>query len=434
MDADTLLALDRAHVWHPFSPDGAPDPLPVRSAHGALVTDLHGRDYLDLISSWWVTLHGHAHPALARAIADQAGRLEQVIFAGCTHEPAVELCRRLAELLPAGLDRFFFSDDGSTAVEVALKLALQARRNRGERGPARFLAFQGGYHGDTLGALAVGVSSGYAEPWRDLLFPVDLLPAPATWMGDPCPEAGETAALDALDAHLARHGPATAAAILEPLVQGAGGMRMHRPAFLRGAAQRLRAAGVPLILDEVMTGFGRTGHLFAFQAAGIAPDLLCLSKGLTGGALPMALTVATRALFEAFRGPGLDRAFQHGHSFTASPLGCAAALASLDLLLDPACAQARTRIEARHRHHLARIPGPRTLRPRVQGTVAALDVAALDGLEADLNARMKAFFLDRGLLLRPLGATVYLLPPYCVTDAQLDRAYAAIAEGLAGGF
>ncbi|BDU71702.1 adenosylmethionine--8-amino-7-oxononanoate transaminase [Mesoterricola silvestris] len=433
MDRTTLMERDRALVWHPFTQaHTAPPPIPVRSARGAVLTDFEGQEILDLISSWWVTLHGHGHPAIARAIGEQALRLEQVIFAGFTHEPAVELCGRITSLLPPGLRRCFFSDNGSTAVEVALKMALQARGNRGEaRG--RFLAFDGGYHGDTVGAMSVGVSSRFFEAWRAMLFPVDVLPVPATWEGDGDVEAKEAAALAALDRHLDLHGASTAAAVIEPLVQGASGMRMHRPEFLRGAVERLRARGILVILDEVMTGFGRLGPLFGCLGAGVEPDFICLSKGLTGGALPMSLTVTTDAVHDAFLDEDTGRAFLHGHSFTANPLGCAAALASLDLLLDPACAEARSGIEHRHRTDLAGIveASPNAARMRVRGTLAAFEVL---GEDPQLNARMKRHFLRRGLLLRPLGNTVYLMPPYCVTGEQLDRAYAGIEAGLATGF
>ena len=434
MESSALLDLDRTLLWHPFTQvRTAGASTPIRSAQGAILTDFEGREILDLISSWWVTLHGHGHPAIARAIADQAGRLEQVIFAGFTHEPAVTLCGRLTTILPPELRRCFFSDNGSTAVEVALKMALQACRNRGEAGRTRFLAFDGGYHGDTVGAMSAGVSSKFFEAWKELLFPVDVLPVADTWLDDDTVEAREAAALEALDRHLEQHGARTIAAIIEPLVQGACGMRMHRPAFLRGVVERLRARGVLVILDEVMTGFGRLGELFGCLAAQVSPDFICLSKGLTGGALPMSLTVTTEAIHQAFLDPRTDRAFLHGHSFTASPLGCAAALASLELLLDPACTAARARIEQRHRSDLALLvaASPRAGRLRIQGTIAAFEV--LDPAP-DLNARMQAWFLGRGLLLRPLGATLYLLPPFCISDAQLDRAYAGIAEGLACGF
>ena len=433
MDPSTLLDLDRTLLWHPFTQARtAPPPTAIRSAQGAILVDAQGREILDLISSWWVTLHGHGHPAIAKAIGDQAGRLEQVIFAGFTHEPAVTLCQRLAGVLPPNLRRFFFSDNGSTAVEVALKMALQARRNLGEAGRTRFMAFDGGYHGDTVGAMSAGVSSRFFEAWRELLFPVDVLPVPATWEGDEAIEAREAAALAALDRHLETFGARTIAAIIEPLVQGASGMRMHRPSFLRGVVARLRAQGILVILDEVMTGFGRLGAPFACLEAGVEPDLICLSKGLTGGALPMSLTVASEAIYQAFLDERVDKAFLHGHSFTANPLGCAAALASLDLLLDPACAEARARIQRRHRAELGRLvaASPAAARLRVQGTIAAFDVTGPE----DLNARMKRFFLRRGILLRPLDGTLYLLPPFCITDAQLDQAYAEIEAGLRSGF
>jgi len=430
MNTPTLQDLDRAHVWHPFTQvQTSPPPVAIREGRGATLVDAEGREILDLISSWWVNLHGHGHPAIARAIGDQAHRLEQVIFAGFTHEPAVELCNRLTSVLPAGLDRFFFSDNGSTSVEVALKMALQACRNRGEADRTRFMVFEGGYHGDTVGAMSAGVSSRFFEAWRELLFPVDVMPVATTWIQDPDIEAKETEALAALDRHLETFGTRTIAAILEPLVQGASGMRMHRPSFLRAVVDRLRAQGILVIFDEVMTGFGRLGQPFACLEADRVPDFICLSKGLTGGFLPMSLTVTRTSIHDAFLDDSIDRAFLHGHSFTANPLGCAAALASLELLLDPACEAARKRIEARHRQDLAARVGASPLAKhfRVQGTIAAFELDLPEkGYGSGTSAMLKQFFLERGLLIRPLGSTVYLLPPYCIQDHELDRAYAGI--------
>ena len=431
MTPEELLALDRRHIWHPFTQaQTAPPPLPVKSARGAVLTLADGREILDLISSWWVTLHGHAEPSIARAIAEQAATLEQVIFADFTHEPAVRLAARLSGLLPEGLSRVFFSDDGSTAVEVALKIALQFWRNRGQPGRNRILAFEGGYHGDTFGAMAAGQGSGFYEPFRDLLFPVALLPYPATWIGDEAVDAKEAASLAALDCWLERHGSETAALIVEPLIQGAGGMRMCRPEFLAALAGRLQAAGVLLIFDEVMTGFGRTGTLFACQRAGVTPDLICLSKGLTGGFLPLSATVCREELYEAFQDAGFDRAFAHGHSFTANPLGCAAALASMALLQSPECAARRAATEARHQGWLAGLEGhPRLVHRRGFGTIAAVDLAGDEtGYGSAAAARLKGRFLERGLLIRPLGPVIYLLPPYCIEDTQLERGYRAIEE------
>ncbi|AWJ86046.1 adenosylmethionine--8-amino-7-oxononanoate transaminase (plasmid) [Azospirillum sp. TSH58] len=428
--APGTIALDRRHVWHPFTQaQTAPEPLAVTHGQGVSLFTEDGREILDLISSWWVNLHGHAHPAIAGAIAEQAHRLEQVIFADFTHSPAARLAARLAEVLPGDLDRVFFSDNGSTAVEVALKLAWQYWRNKGEGQRRRFLAFEGSYHGDTFGAMAAGVGSGFYEPFHELLFAVDRMPYPATWDADPEVEAKEAAALDWLDRWLAANGAEMVAVIIEPLVQGASGMRFCRPEFLRAMAARVRTAGGLVIFDEVMTGFGRTGALFASHKAGVAPDLICLSKGLTGGFLPLSVTACGAAVYEAFLGAGFDRAFAHGHSFTANPLGCAAALASLDLTTSAETAANLARIEGRHRAAIAALSShPKLSRGRVMGTIAAIEVTDAQGYTAAVGQTLKRFFLERGLLLRPLGPVIYLLPPYCVTDGQLDRAYAAIRD------
>ena len=434
--SDEVRALDARHVWHPFTQAGtAPPPLVAVRGAGARVWDADGREYLDLVSSWWVNLHGHGHPAIAAAVARQAARLEQVIFADFTHEPAIRLAARVAALLPGDLDRVFYSDDGSTAVEVALKMAHQFWRNRGEN-RGRYVAFAGGYHGDTVGAMSAGRSSGYFTAWHDLLFPVTAVPFPATWEGDDTVEAKEAAALAALDAAL--EDGDVAAVLMEPLIQGAGGMRMCRPDFLRAVAARVEAAGSLLILDEVMTGFGRTGADFACGKAGIRPDLVCLSKGLTGGFLPLAMTVARETIWEAFLGRDLERAFLHGHSYTANPVGCAAGLASLDLLLAPECRARIAAIEAIHRDRLAALAGHGGIaRPRHCGTVAAFDIVAGGGAEgggygAAVGARIKQACLDRGILLRPLGNVLYLLPPYCVEDAELHLAWDVVGDVLAG--
>jgi len=435
MKADgELPALDRRHVWHPFTQAAtAPEPIPIRSASGARLIAADGSEYLDLISSWWVTLHGHAHPAIATAIARQAAQLEQVIFAGFTHEPAVQLAARVSALLPDGLERVFYSDDGSTSVEIALKLACQYWHNKGEPKRHRFLAFEGGYHGDTFGAMSVGRSSGFYKPFHDLLFAVDLLPYPETWDGDADVERKEAASIALLDGWIERHGGEAVALIMEPLVQGASGMRMCRPEFVRAIAGRLKAAGILFILDEVMTGFGRTGGTFACLKAGVAPDLICLSKGLTGGFLPLAATVCRQEIYQAFLGGDFDRAFAHGHSFTANPLGCAAALASLDLLLAPETATRLTMIEGVHRERLVRLTHhPRLTWPRVCGTIGAVTIGGSEqGYNAALGNRLKAFFLERGLLIRPLGPVIYLLPPFCVSSEELHRAYDAIEEAAA---
>jgi adenosylmethionine-8-amino-7-oxononanoate aminotransferase len=427
-----LIALDRRHVWHPFTQEQtAPAPVPIARGRGAVLETTDGRQLLDLVSSWWVNIHGHAHPAIVDAVARQAGELEQVIFAGFTHEPAVKLASRLAGLLPGDLNRVFFSDDGSTAVEVALKLAVQYWRNRGET-RERILAFDGGYHGDTVGAMSVGRGSGFFEAFSPMLFDVARLPYPATWMGDTDVETREAAALERLDGYLEKHGEDAAALIMEPLVQGAGGMRMCRPEFVRSVVERVRARGVLVIFDEVMTGFGRTGRLFAADVCGVAPDLICLSKGLTGGFLPMSVTVASDRIYETFLAEDFDRAFTHGHSFTANPLGCAAANASLDLSEGPGTRASLARIEAAHADFLERVAAhPRVSRRRLTGTIAAFDVTGEEnGYGASVGPWLKRAFLERGLLVRPLGNVVYLLPPYCIEDKQLASAYDGIVEVL----
>lgn len=431
----TTTNLDRQHVWHPFTQaQTAPDPIPITSAKGIRLYAEDGREFLDLISSWWVNLHGHAHPTIAAAIAKQAHTLEQVIFAGFTHQPAAQLAHELVQRLPAGLTRVFFSDDGSTAVEVALKMALQYCRNQGEAQRTRFLAFEGGYHGDTVGAMSVGRGSDFFSTYGSLLFEVGLLPYPQTWDGDADVVSKEQAALAVLDAYLAQHGETLAGVIIEPLVQGAAGMRMCRPEFLQQLAAKLRAAGILLIFDEVMTGFGRTGAMFAAIKAQVMPDLICLSKGLTAGFLPMSVTVASEAIYAAFLGENFDRALIHGHSFTANPLGCAAALASLQVFEDEQTLAKLPQIEAWHRQGLVQLAGhPAVQRVRVTGTIAAFDVVTTDaGYTSAVGVKLKAFFHERGLLLRPLGNVVYLLPPYCVTQDELALAYQTIGEALIG--
>ena len=429
------LSFDRQHVWHPFTQaQTAPDPIPITSAKGIRLYAEDGREFLDLISSWWVNLHGHAHPTIAAAIAKQAHTLEQVIFAGFTHQPAAQLAAELVQRLPAGLTRVFFSDDGSTAVEVALKMALQYWRNQGEAQRTLFLAFEGGYHGDTVGAMSVGRGSDFFSTYGSLLFEVGLLPYPQTWDGDADVVSKEQAALAVLDAYLAQHGETLAGVIIEPLVQGAAGMRMCRPEFLQQLAAKLRAAGILLIFDEVMTGFGRTGAMFAAIKAQVMPDLICLSKGLTAGFLPMSVTVASEVIYAAFLGENFDRALIHGHSFTANPLGCAAALASLQVFEDEQTLAKLPQIEAWHRQGLAQLAGhPAVQHVRVTGTIAAFDVVTADaGYTSAVGAKLKAFFHERGLLLRPLGNVVYLLPPYCVTQDELALAYQTIGEALIG--
>ena len=420
------------NLWHPFTQVASADP-PLRAVggQGALLELDDGRLLIDAISSWWVTLHGHGEPTIAAAIASQAHQLEQVIFANFSHPAAETLASQLAAL--SGLERLFFSDNGSTAVEVALKIAWQWWHNRSEagEGPARqqLIAFEGAYHGDTVGAMSVGERSLFSAPFEPLLFGVARCPWPATWWGDDRVEERERQAINHLDQLLE---VPTAAVILEPLVQGAGGMAMVRPEFLQAVQARVRAAGALLIADEVMVGFGRSGSLFASTRAGLQPDLMALSKGLTGGFLPMGVTLASERLFQGFidSDPGYARTFFHGHSFTANPLGCAAANASLALL--QAQPERYQGFAARHRPHLERLAAhPRVHRPRLCGSIAAFDLAVeKPGYLHPAGRELQRRVLAEGVFLRPLGPVVYLLPPLCLSDDQLERCYAAIQLAL----
>ena len=414
------LELDERFVWHPYTQHGLfPRATPIVRGEGAYLVDVDGNRLLDAVSSWWVNLHGHAHPAIAQAIAEQAHTLEQVIFAGFTHEPAARLAAELAGVLPPGLERVFYSDDGSTAVEVAIKIAIQSWRNRGQRRNL-VAALDNAYHGDTFGAMSASAPGVFTEAFGDHLFQVARLPDPTE---------GDT--LAALDRLIETRGGELAGVIVEPLLLAAGGMRMYGEDVLRGIRDRTRAAGIPLIADEVATGFGRTGPLFACGRAGVAPDLVCLSKGVTGGFMPLGVTVATGELFETFRSQDRRLTFFHGHSFTGNPLACAAGLASLRLTVDPACVRRREEIEAAHRAGLGRIASHPLVRDaRVLGTVAAFNLQAGAGYLDPIGTEMAAFARAEGVLLRPLGDVVYLLPPYCVTPDEIGGVYGVIERFL----
>ncbi|MCP9811354.1 adenosylmethionine--8-amino-7-oxononanoate transaminase [Synechococcus lacustris] len=413
------------HLWHPTTQVAtSQEPLRVQSARGSELELSDGRRLIDAISSWWVTLHGHGEPTIAAAIARQAHVLEQVIFANFSHEPAEQLATRLSAL--TGLQRLFFSDNGSTAVEVALKIAWQWWRNQGSD-RHQLIAFEGAYHGDTFGAMALGDRSLLTQPYGKLLFDVARVAWPHSHWHNDSVEEREQQALKQLE--LALDTP-TAAVILEPLIQGASGMRVVRAAFLQAAAERVQAAGALLIADEVFTGFGRTGALFACQKAGIQPDLMALSKGLTGGFLPMGATMASERLYQGFISEKPSDTFFHGHSFTANPLGCAAALASLDLLQ-----QNPERFEGFEQRHTPLLEQLSLLsqvkRPRCLGTMAAFELNA--GENSYLNPigkQIQRQCLEQGVYIRPLGNVVYLLPPLGSSDAQLLQCYEALQQAI----
>jgi adenosylmethionine---8-amino-7-oxononanoate aminotransferase len=405
-------------IWHPFTQHGLGEPIPlVTRAEGAALYTEDGRRIVDAISSWWVTTHGHCHPRIMAAIADQAGKLDQIIFAGWTHEPAEAVARGLVEIMPPALTRVFFSDSGSTAVEVALKMALGYHANRDEP-RHRILVLEHSYHGDTIGAMSVGARGVFNQPYAPLLFDVGTIPFPAA---DPQPS------LDALEA-ACREKPA--ALIVEPLVLGAGGMLIYPAAVLAEMRRICTAHDVLFIADEVMTGWGRTGTLLACEQAGVVPDILCLSKGLTGGAVPLAVTLATDPIFEAHWSEDRSRMFFHSSSYTANPLACAAAAANLAIWREEPVLTRVADLARRQADRLAALATlPQVRNARALGTITALELEApaSDYLSA-LGPRLLAFFRERGLLLRPLGNTVYVMPPYCIDDADLERIYAAIGE------
>ena len=429
-NSDQMISYPRKgwhkNIWPPFTQiSNSLAPQCITKANGTLLMRDGAPPLIDAISSWWVTLHGHSDSYIASAVSKQAKKLEQVIFADFTHPQAEYLAERLSKL--TGLERLFFSDNGSTSVEVALKIAYQWWVNN-DSPRHQIIAFEGAYHGDTFGAMALGERNLFNAPFEKMLFPVKRLPWPATWFEDENFEKKELAVLETLEKSLEHP---TAAVILEPLVQGAGGMSMVTSRFLQQVEKRVKEAGSLLIVDEVLTGFGRCGSLFAFQRAGITPDLIALSKGLTGGFLPMGVTMAREEIFKAFISDNPKKTFWHGHSFTANPLGCAAANASLDLL--EKYPEKYEKFESRHLPHLLEISKhPKVIKPRLTGTISAFDLN-ITGIKGYLNQAgkvLKANVMKHGVFIRPLGNVVYLLPPLCITVQELEKCYYAIKKSL----
>lgn len=409
-------------IWHPFTQHALqPEMRKVIRAEGAYLYTADGCRVVDAISSWWVVTHGHCHPHIVQAIQDQASKLNQVVFAGHTHDPAEEAAELLLKLAPRGLDYVFFSDSGSTSVEVALKMALGYWHNIGEQ-RIRIIVMEHSYHGDTVGAMSVGARGVFNASYRPMLFDVRSIPFPA--------KDREQATLDALEFACRNENPTPAAFIVEPLILGAGGMLMYPARVLREMKRICEASDVLFIADEVMTGWGRTGTLFACEQANVTPDIVCYSKGITGGALPLAVTLCRADIFDAHYSKDRTRTFFHSSSYTANPLACAAAKANLDLWQDP---------EARQRVASVAIMQEQAISPfrkdtrfrnvRLLGTIAALDLITGDtGYLAEIAPKLQTFFRERNVLLRPLGNTIYVMPPYCVTAADLDEIYAGIRE------
>lgn len=409
-------------VWHPFTQHGLNEPVPlVTHAQGAILHTADGRRVIDAISSWWVTTHGHCHPAIMAAIRAQAEKLDQLIFAGWTHEPAETLARDLTAMMPPALTKVFFSDSGSTSVEVALKMALGHFANRGED-RSRIIVMEGSYHGDTIGGMSVGARGVFNKSYAPLLFDVDVIPFP---------ERGKEAqTMAALEQYCAQS-PRPAALIVEPMILGAGGMRIYLPGVLRAMRDICQYFGVLFIADEVMTGWGRTGGLLACDWAQIVPDLLCLSKGLTGGSLPLAVTLATEEIFASHLSEDRSRMFFHSSSYTANPIACAAAVANLAIWRDEPVLERIDRLVLRQTDLSAPLRS-KVSNLRQIGTIVAMELEDRAGsYMSALGPQLMAFFRERDVLLRPLGNTVYVMPPYSITDDDLARVYAVIDEAIA---
>lgn len=413
-------------IWHPFTQHGLyPNMTPVTHASGAyLYTDKDTR-ILDAISSWWVITHGHGHPHIRAAIQTQSEHLDQIIFAGFTHEPAERVAKKLVEITPDGLDYVFFSDSGSTAVEVAIKMAIGYWHHLGVPNRHKIIALDSAYHGDTIGAMSLGAPSVFNAQFDPLLFSTERIPSPAR---------DAQAALDALEDKCRHMSSQIAALIVEPLVQGAGGMLTYSVETLVQMREICKRYDVLFIADEVMTGWGRTGTRFACDKANVTPDIACYGKGLTGGFLPLAATMCSTEIFDAFKSPDRAKTFFHSSSFTANPVACAAAVANLDIWENEPVTERIDAISAHHSAWLAKLKNNSHFSNiRQVGTIAAFDLNVDDNVKSggyltDLSPRLYAFFLERNILLRSLGTTLYVLPPYCITTDELDEVYSAIEE------
>jgi len=408
-------------VWHPFTQSKIdPSPIKVSKASGSLIYDTNGKSYIDAVSSWWVNIHGHAHPHITNAIKEQLDKMHQVIFAGCTHEPAELLTKRLSNIIPIEKPHFFFSDNGSTAIEVALKISIQYAKQSGQI-KNRFLALEDSYHGDTFGAMSVSESGYFTDPFSSFLFPTIKIPHPAKdfekcirVLQAEC-EKGDVLAL-----------------IYEPLVQGASGMNFYEPKHLEEILKITSKHKVLNIADEIFTGFGRTGTLFASEQTNIKPDIICLSKALTGGTLPLGLTITKESIWEKFYSDKREHMLLHGHSFTGNPLSCTAALASLDLVERDDFKLNLSKIMDYYEKIKPEVSTwENVTKVRNKGLIFALDIEAKDkGYGSQIKNKLYPYFLEEGVLLRPLGNVIYLVPPVCISNSELDKVFSTIKKSL----
>ncbi|HTB51288.1 MAG TPA: adenosylmethionine--8-amino-7-oxononanoate transaminase [Ferruginibacter sp.] len=415
---------DKNYIWHPFTQMKIADtPIHITRAKGTVLYSTDGKEYIDAVSSWWVNIHGHSNEFIADRIAQQAKVLEHVIFAGFTHTPAIELSEKLINILPDNFSKIFYSDNGSTAVEVALKMALQYWHNQGIKNKTKIIALENAYHGDTFGAMSAGARSTFNAAFNPLLFEVHHIPAP------------DKNNVEAVKKQLLQYaGDDTVAAfIFEPLIQGSGGMLMHEATYLDELLTIAQQKNIICIADEVMTGFGRTGKNFAINYLENKPDIICLSKGITGGFLPLGVTACSQKIFDAFYSDEMEKTFFHGHSYTANPLACAAANASIELLLKESCQRQIKMINDNHKLFAEKMDKSDLVKEvRLQGTIIAIELNTSEDTSYFNSIKKEAykFYLNNGVLLRPLGNVVYIMPPYCITKEELDKVYNVIAASL----
>jgi len=417
----SLVERDRAVIWHPYTQMKTALPhVPIVRGEGACLYDENGKKYIDAVSSWWVNIHGHANPYIAKKVAEQLLKLEHVIFAGFTHPTAVELAERLLAILPSNQTKAFYSDNGSTAIEVAIKMCLQYWHNQGKP-RTKMLAFKDAYHGDTFGAMAVSGRSAFTAAFDSLLFEVEFIDLPTAEN------------IKALKSRISYLRSELACFIFEPLVQGTAGMIMYEAEYLDELLAHCKQEGILTIADEVFTGFGRTGKLFACDYLSVQPDIMCFSKGLTGGTMALGLTTCTDEIYNAFLSDDKLKTLFHGHSYTANPVACSAALASLDITLDAATMDNIKRIESMHSNFAEKIKHhPKIKTTRQTGTILAMEweTGSNTSYFSSLRDKLYLYFLNAGIILRPLGNILYILPPYCITNDELNYIYDKIENAL----
>jgi adenosylmethionine-8-amino-7-oxononanoate aminotransferase len=416
----TLSEKDQQYIWHPLTQHQTADaPIAIVKAKGVLLWDENGRTYIDAISSWYTAMYGHCNDHIINAVHQQMQQLDQVVFTGFTHQPAVQLSERLLEILPSGQKKIFFNDNGSTAVEAAIKMALQYHENKGKKRNV-LIALEDGFHGDTFGAMSVSGLSVYNGPFEDHFLKVIRIRIP---------KKGSEESLSQLQRAIREH--PCAAFIYEPLVQGAAGMKFHDATALDALLQECKANGVLCIADEVMTGFGKTGKLFASQFCSEQPDIICLSKSLTAGMLAMGITSCAQHIYDAFLDTEIHKGFFHAHTYSANPLGCAAAIAGIELLLSETMQDNIQRISKRHAQFVKSVEAhPKVANVRYLGVILAIDLYLPMERYGSLRNQLFQFFMEKGVFLRPLGNTIYIVPPFITTNEQLDGLYVTLRESL----